>query len=82
MPLFQFLNNETGETFEDMMSNSEKEIFLKENTHIVQTLSSPAIGDSVRLGLVKPPNSFRDILRNIKKKHSQGFTRSTINTFD
>jgi len=29
----------------------------------------------------KPDNAFRDLLKNMKKKHSQGITRSSINTF-
>jgi len=81
MPTYQFLNNETQETFEDMLSIKELDIFLKKNPHITQTLSAPAIGDSIRLGLKKPDSAFRDRLKEIKKTHSKGFTRSTINTF-
>lgn len=81
MPLYQFLNNDTQETFEDMLTFKQLEEFLKKNPHISQLLSAPAIGDSIRLGLRKPDSAFRDRLKEIKKHHSKGFTRSTINTF-
>jgi hypothetical protein len=81
MPTYQFLNNETQETFEDMLSIKQLEKFLKKNPHITQLLSAPSIGDSIRLGLRKPDSAFRDRLKEIKKAHSKGFTRSTINTF-
>lgn len=49
---------------------------------MVQMLNgSPAIGDSIRLGLRKPDSAFRDRLKEIKKHHSRGLTDSTVNTF-
>ena len=81
MPLYTFINSETQETFEDIMSMAEKDEYLQTNPHITQGLAAPSFGDSIRLGLQKPPDSFRDILREIKKKHSAGLTKSTINTF-
>lgn len=81
MPFYNFLNNTTGEEFEELMSFSERDNFLNENPHITQCLSAPALGDSILLGLRKPDSSFRDILKNIKKKHNKGISRSTINTF-
>jgi hypothetical protein len=32
-------------------------------------------------GMAKPEQGFRDLLKDIKRKHSRGITRSTINTF-
>jgi hypothetical protein len=29
----------------------------------------------------KPDNGFRDLLKDMKKKHSQGLSKSAINTF-
>jgi hypothetical protein len=81
MPSYTFLNTDSGEVFTTIMSIAEREDYLKANPHIQQQLiSAPALGDSIRLGLRKPDDGFRDRLREIKKAHSRGITRSTINT--
>jgi len=83
MPSYSFKNLNTGEEFITVMSMAEREEYVKTNPHIQQQLiAAPALGDSIRMGMVKPPDSFRDILREVKKKNSKGFSRSTINTFD
>jgi len=82
MPTYLFLNTETNEEFEEFMTISERDTYLKEHENIVQLVNgAPAIGDVVRLGLKKPDSSFRDILKNAKKEHSKGLTKSNINTF-
>mgnify|MGYP003348549970 FL=1 len=79
MPTYRFLNTQTNEEFEDFMSISSLETFLKENEHIQQLVSgSPMIVSGVNK---KPDAGFRDLLKDMKKKHSKGITRSTINTF-
>jgi hypothetical protein len=81
-PSYSFKNLNTGEEWTDIMSMSAREQFLNENPHIQQQIvAAPALGDSIRLGLKKPDNGFRDRLREIKKAHSRGITRSTVNTF-
>ncbi len=81
-PSYTFLNTDSGEQHTAVMSMSEREEYLKANPHIQQQIvSAPSLGDSIRLGLKKPDNGFRDRLKEIKKAHSKGFTRSTINTF-
>ena len=80
MPSYTFKNVETDEVFTVMMSISEREEFLKTNPHMQQVIhSAPALGDSIRLGVRRPDEAFRDRLREIKKAHSKGFTRSTVN---
>ena len=82
MPSYSFKNLNTGEEWTDIMSISEREEFLKKNPQVQQQLTSaPALGDSIRLGLRKPDNGFRDRLKEIKKIHSRGLTKSTVNTF-
>jgi hypothetical protein len=82
MPSYTFLNTDSGEVFTTIMSIAEREDYLKANPHIQQQLiSAPALGDSIRLGLKKPDNGFRDRLKEIKKAHSKGITKSTVNTF-
>jgi hypothetical protein len=59
---------------------AERESFLAENPDLRQVLVPPALHSGRGLRK-KPDDGFRDVLREIKKKHSKGLTRSTINTF-
>jgi hypothetical protein len=80
MPAYNFKNINTGEEWTTIMSNTEREEFLEQNKHIQQQLNSaPALGYSIVTK--KPDAGFRDRLKEIKKAHSKGFTRSTVNTF-
>jgi hypothetical protein len=82
VPTYTFLNTNTGEQLTEIMSIAEREEYLASNPHIQQQIvSAPSLGDSIRLGLKKPDNGFRDRLREIKKAHSKGLTKSTVNTF-
>lgn len=78
MPVYTFHNTKTEEEWTDTMSISEMEEMLDVNPHIkwVPT-SGPPVLDSVRLGIRKPDDNFRDLLKTIKK----GSPRSKINTF-
>lgn len=58
MPTYRFLNNETGEEFEESMSMSEREGYLTDHPHLSQVFSALNIGDPVRLGFTKPPADF------------------------
>lgn len=80
MPTYKFLNTDTGEEFEDFMSISGLETYLTENPHITQLVNGAPMIVSGR-GQSKPDSGFRDLLKDMKKKHSKGITRSTINTF-
>ena len=81
MPSYTFRDTTTGKEWDDIMSLSEREKFLKENPHIEQALCAPALVDPSRVGVKgvknKPDSSFRDLLKTMKKKHRG----STINTF-
>jgi hypothetical protein len=81
MPIYSFRNKETGEETEEIMSMSSLNKFIKDNSHLEFIVGAPAIGDSIRLGLRKPDAAFRDRLKEIKKQHSKGFSKSTVNTF-
>jgi hypothetical protein len=79
-PTYLFLNNNTGEEFEDFMSISALDQFLEENPNIVQLVNGAPLIHSGR-GMGKPDSGFRDLLKDIKKKNSKGISRSSINTF-
>jgi hypothetical protein len=79
MPFYTFTKLGTEETYEpeEMMTIAEMETWLKEHKGWDVLPGAPSIGDPVRLGRVKPSEGFRDVLRNLKKRHKH----STINTF-
>lgn len=80
MPLYSFRDNTTQETFDRMMPYDDKLKFLEENPHLESIITSaPAIGDSVRLGLRKPDQGFRDVLNNIKTNKS--YSGNKVNDF-
>jgi hypothetical protein len=79
MPSYYFQNKETDEIVEKILSFAERDQFLEENPEFKQMISAPLIHSGRGLG--KPDDGFRDLLKDMRKKHSQGFTRSTINTF-
>ena len=76
MPTYCFRNNETGEVHEEMMKMDDREKYLKDHPELTQVLEMPGIVSGTD-GLRKPDDSFRDILRNIKKKHSS--RKNTMN---
>lgn len=72
MPIYVFKNTETEEVFEDTMKISERETFLQENPHIQAVPTSCAFGDPMRLGIMKPDDGFKDVLRKAKNAHPLG----------
>lgn len=74
MPIYTFINTETDEEFDELMSWDARVKFLEENPHIHAILSAPSIGYN---DAKKPDEGFRDILRKIKKENPRG----DVNTF-
>ena len=75
MPLYEFVDNSTQEVFQKMMSISAMEQYLEENPNIsIHFSAPPAIGDTVRLGLRKPDQNFRDMLKHISKRAGRNST--------
>jgi hypothetical protein len=79
MPTYKFINNDTGEEFEEFMSISALDVYLEENKNVTQLVNGAPFIHSGR-GLQKPDAGFRDLLKHVKKGNSKGITRSTINT--
>ena len=70
MHTYTFENTENGERFDRILSMAERQEYLDQNPNIKQLIvNAPALGDSVRLGLRKPDDAFRDVLKNVKKHH-------------
>ncbi len=78
MPSYTFKNIETDEIFDSIMSMAERETFLTDNPNITQLVGRPpSIGDPIRLGIRKPDDGFRDVLRNVQHHHK----KDNINTW-
>lgn len=78
MPVYTFENTKTGEIAEFSMKIAEREQFILDNPHLKQRIvAPPALGDAARLGIKKPDDGFRDVLRNVKHHHK----KDNINTW-
>ena len=69
MPTYRFVNTETGEEFEDFISNSRKEELLEKNQHIRQLPSAPAIISSSGSLDSKTDNTWKEVLAKVSEAH-------------
>jgi len=76
MPTYKFYNKDNKAEWTEFMTISERTKFLDENPHIEQLVhGAPLIADAMRIGgtnVSKPSNGFRDVLKEVKKKHPKG----------
>ena len=77
MPTYNFRDKESGTVVEKFMTISEMDDYLKKNSTLELVPASPSI-ISGRSGAYKPDDTFRDMLRTMKKTNKG----SNINTFD
>ena len=61
MPTYEFLNTETGEEFERLMSISAREEYLKENPNITPIISAPSIVSVYLLAIQKKVKFLMDL---------------------
>ncbi len=70
MPTYDFLNKETGEVVEMRLSVADREQFLKENPQFEPYIErAPDLGDSVRLGIRRTDDGFREVLSKIARNN-------------
>jgi hypothetical protein len=69
MPTYVFYDTINKVEFEQFMTMAEREKFLKKNKFIKQILTPSHIVSGVGRPSAKVDEGFKDILRNIKKKH-------------
>ena len=74
--VYSFEDSDTGEEFELEMSYDELLVFLKDNPKVNQTFRMN-IGDSIRLGVTKPPSDFSKYVLG-RVKEVPGANKSTI----
>ena len=68
MPLYEFYNEELGESYEMMMTIANKEKYLKKNPHIKQVIGAPNIVGGVG-DRVKTDSGFKEVLSKIGDAH-------------
>lgn len=69
MPTYQFENVQSGEIQEFHMKISELDDFKSNNPQLKQVHLTPfEIGDTIRMGIKKPDQSFRELLKHIHGK--------------
>jgi hypothetical protein len=70
VPIYTFENSKTGEVYDDMMSISEKETFLKKNRHIKQLVTRINISSGVvGMGGMKNDNGWKEMQSRIAEAH-------------
>lgn len=69
MPIYTFRNKDTGETFDQLMSISNREQYLKENPHIETIITgAPMVCDPVRVGARKMDTGFKEVLQKVHER--------------
>lgn len=67
MPLYTFLNTDTGDQFDERMPYDDLEKYLKDNPHLEQVFQVNVV-DPVSIGVTQPPIDFqRGVLNKVKE---------------
>lgn len=75
MPLYEYVCDSCGEIFDKMSSIADRNKPTEEpcakcgEMKVRQNIGPTPLADPVRLGRIKAPEGFRDVLRNVKKNH-------------
>lgn len=64
MPTYTFINNQTGEVFDEFMSWKDREDFLKTNPNIEPIITAPTIVGGVSLS-DKTSDGFKEVMSRI-----------------
>ena len=78
MPTYTYRNINTGEVFDKMMKIADKEQFLLDNPDLESIIGAPAMGDSVRLGIRRPDDGFREVLSKISDANYRSNLRGKL----
>lgn len=78
MPNYTFYNRRLKEEVIVSMPIADLDNFININPHLEQVVTAPALADPTRLGLHKPDNGFRDVLKRVKKASGRS---NKINTW-
>lgn len=65
MPVYTFLDNETGEQYDMLIKIADKETYLNNNPHVQQVITAPNINKGGVGDRTKPPSGFKDVLSRV-----------------
>ena len=65
MPVYTFLDNETGEEFDLLMKIAERETYLEKNPSIQQVITAPNINKGGVGDRTKPDGGFKEVLSRV-----------------
>jgi hypothetical protein len=68
MPLYSFIDSQTGEEFDAFMKISEREEYLAQNPHIQPIVTAAGIVSGVSL-TGKVPDGFKEVLSKVAENH-------------
>jgi|TARA_B110000908_G_scaffold153586_1_gene190244 predicted nucleic acid-binding Zn ribbon protein len=74
MPLYEFKDTNTGETFDKMLKIAERAQYLEDNPHLQTVVSAPRIVTGVG-AQIKTSSQHKELIKEIKKNHP----KNTIN---
>jgi hypothetical protein len=70
MPTYRFLDEKNGKEFDDFMSMSDKEKYLKENSHLKQVFTPIALAGDHLMGVgPKVDGGFNENMQRIAAAH-------------
>ena len=79
MPTYTFRKRGTEAEWTMELTMAQRELYLQTNPDVEQLIvAAPGLVDPIGIGRKKPDDGFRDVLREIKRKHRG----SNVNTFD
>ena len=67
MPIYIFKNTKTNKTYEEFLSMSEREQYLKDNPEVIQVPTAPNIVAGV--GGIRKDAGFNEVLSKISEAH-------------
>ena len=67
MPIYIFKNTKTNKTYEEFLSMSEREQYLKDNPEVIQVPTAPNIVGGV--GGIRTDDGFKEVLSKISEAH-------------
>ena len=80
MPIYTFENKKTNEIYNETMTISEMEKYLKKNKHIKQIISCVNIVGGVSGISYKQDNGFKEVLSKVAEAHPQSALASEMGT--
>lgn len=70
MPSYKFYNTLTKTEFDQFMTISGRDVYLKENPHIeTRVAGAPMMMDPVRAGVTRTDQGFKEVLQKIASVH-------------